>query len=1607
MRSFGVVSDSAYPHVTWPQTLVTETNRTLDHYNPTTYSFQSATLERHDRMAKLEFNNVISAGKRGNWVYTPSAATHAAPSSASDRSSDPDFTGSVASHGGVPSQFDIGSRRRYTGDYRWEQNQSLDQNNPFSSLFHLNCIVPYQHPSSRPLPHLQQWCPKNQTDPLKFLSEIHASETDFPSILRDIDPVIQADLQETRDAAVWDYTQGLTSAVLFGPSSSSPDCENPISRPTRWIATAAGPRHTDIRLLPLDEYLGRPYPSPSPLFRTPKVPFTSTFKLAADWGHNAMSFATPIREIISLSTCRRRLGLHDPTQILPDYAAIRTAGHISVGHFDMCSGDSSSSQFKLSQSLALPCEPMGMAFNPHYGRELILTDRHRNLRLWDVNLAKPTWKGSLPDPEVHPDHYGHQWSACAFGHHPRVFWVTDQRTCHTIDTRAPERTGRTLIYRIPGYNWHPDRGLQASTGLAFIATHESIMAFDQRAPQHPTLWINHNQPGAAPRHLEAWRTTDIDFGWAYPPPTSPDTSGGQDSSSDSDSHSDSDTSIKQEFKTEYEEPHVEAASSSIFQRSRLDCHTHEGRLFACDPADGWIQSYSYHKMAITPCQPAADPEGSEAQKTFSSRTAPRFKGEEVQFKTEPESPLPQKTRPQPVITAATVGSYSLDEVLRGASLQPGATCGINRYPQPNLGRLQKPASTEDSKGVGMLRHYLASVLNKGPDAEPVDFKQYLNTGFSGFLPKSQRQYTHHNSNHRAARIQTKLELCVLTPSYYGPTASDGHQLTDEPPPVTLGPLGPTHLPWAVSDFMNAVTPYRHHPASEIGTYVGQIPSQPAQSNFHHPPGRRFPSLSGLVIDPQWNLNSGAAAPVRTLDARFHIYQVIPTGAIYHQVYGNARTSTFLHECYECYCHQPHPQAPECCATCQSATKNARELAEEYAQSPSTMMRELQPTDRDLASYNMRLNIPVNRRPAENAWLFTKGPATFTADCLPIESREEIMNYQRHSPRLNFFYSRIIEAIAKAGVGRPLRIDLGGSSSTGRLNYGYQISRDEDSEINDGDSGVDIRGALEPPSSPDGVDPKALVQAIQEIVYQYSYPVTLARVGQLLAKDYSIGDLLRHFPALDLKPLRVIISPWHVADGTLFYPSGDIRQCWHQIRSYIEASAQLADHVGRTGAILGIPDPQTYRPPTPAATPAAGSRPTNPVVNSLRNTGSSSRSRLGPKMTRSTFDFSFPQESATATSMLTDPSLDVRSSSIHNPFLDPSVSHPSTLGRLADPLIQRLFDSMATEIVGSIVSLISPAASADYLAHLEETAMAENETPGSSSSDYIDRVPPRECFVRPVEELRHIAPIASRRESRRFGTAQPRQSQPSLQDLLPPSRTGIVSELYCSYLAPHAIPLYRGTAVMFERWKTMWEMDVPLYYTRTHNRPYYCTSAAYLENDRPGGLPPVRHSERQVYHGYRELGFDTPMPRFLKGRLLSRVIRSGVDASLNPTGLTKFLTAPVTESYRLYPPLITARRAMVLTFRPAKTEELTPRLTMLLGLLTHAATQPEQQLGVPNQRQELPPLEPYGQPGRSQRRNPEAAYRGYGQTPGRSWYPPRIRFRSPATDGAWSTGLYCA
>ncbi|KAJ1907966.1 hypothetical protein IWQ60_011772 [Tieghemiomyces parasiticus] len=1514
MDTYPRLADLAFPHVSWPQTTEVETDTRLDEYEPDpegiyvkfkskskpidqslnkrfherlrpfldrqyrghspakVAEYENINWAREARIRTLQYSNVIQFGKFGNALYVP-------------------VPGLTTSEDGLretdgPTSDSRLRRPTRTGHW-WAQHDDGDANlpghptaDPFVPLSQINCVLPLQHfTPPPPLPTTQATAHHPRLTRITRSLARYGLDPDHQLAVPDFLTALKEPDRDACEAAVWDYRQGLTAASVAVDSQ-------------RYVAAAMGDRGETLHLLPLKAYLAQPYPTPSPLFTDPRVPFVSTYKSLAEWSVASMAFTAPLRGVTSRSTAFRRMGRTETAWSNPDLLAVRSPAHVSICQ-PTGTTNPSSFTFRLCTTLAVGTEPLTAAFNPFFANELVVADHDRMVRLWDISTptgsvqAVPLDSGApgnsfLPVPDYHP---ARRWLTADYGPTPRTLWVADALQCASIDFRAPPRAAISTVYRIPGYNEHPDHGLGAvnlqfpkmghinrslnryvignrrehlaiggttarprqefhitamtrcavNPYQAFVATHGSIFALDARAPHRPALWIDHAHARSPPRHMETWRNPEAFSSRrrgrpkqpqdGRPPETtqspllSRSSSHAESSSSDTDSHSsDSDDDGPKSIRQSKTLDRSDDTASETSRDDNEGCRAAEedveyrrartsARLFVCNPREGWIESYEYHKARLE--------------------------------RVEPESPLAENgtDRPRTLYDAEAGLPPDVDPVerQRAATITPGASCCLRRPARPNRGRYPSAGDTYTDD----LLHYLKEA---GQEATESDIPPAYLADFDLDADVIHPDAEDGEARSTATGSRTPGRRAVMcNSSYYQARPDEASSASC----TTLPPLVPHDLPWAVRDLSNAVTPYRHHPAADLGARVDPTLVNHTRREHFDPLGHRYPPLSGLVIEPEQNLPHGPPG-VRTSEPHYHVLQFVPTGAVFHQVYGRRLDSTQRHTCDHCHCHKSDPASADsppdtCCETCSAWVITATDADRALRVDHNAQLAEIDPTPRTVPTYNHRLNVLADRRPAENRWLFNRGMSFTAALVLGGETAEDQVRehvYTTLTPYYRYLARKVTTISTKLyqdpwGVALANSLTAPNTPTTPTSSFYLAPSRWVPGE----NPFLTITSATETP------DLARLADAIRNLAFKFPYPLTLAELGQQNLPDVSPLNLVRQLSRLDLKPLRVMVSPWRISSRHCLYPAGDPAACWNQIRAVLATNMRINTSMGRAEELTAeTPSNRADCGQSTAPTAALGG------LALSSSTLASVKSSLRPPTLFPGLSDSRRHVAGSGlfkSALLASARLGIDAGS------EPSTeSTPTTTTARFSPVVEQLLDHMTADILTSLIVLIPPASSADYLAHLElncdltETSIVTSglNPANLEAINPIDRPPVREAFVSRLAPDQ-LPPLASRARVRILG---PGHARPA-----PPATRKAVCYLHPSYLSPQPVPLTRGAAVIWERWKSMWSMNVLLkYHAPIREQAGFQTAAAYQEMWQRGQeIPPkdrfIRYASQQV------------------------------------------------------------------------------------------------------------------------------------------------------------------
>ncbi|KAJ1656616.1 hypothetical protein IWQ61_003843 [Dispira simplex] len=1409
------LADLTLPHCNWPQNVELETDSRLDEYEPDPTVAKSSlpstllpylqktrlgTIDqpldiahakdkrelyqrlygfRRTRVYHSQYNNVTRVGCMSNALYVPHNLS-AHKGSSPNISSQP--------HDG----------NQILADSTWlfrNDDRQLDYN-PFVPLSNLNCVLPHQY--------APEW-----STPPHSLNQRHSAlhrGLDWSTLFRDtldpfhIDPTF---LQETLlDDAKCAYGNAI-SDPLFGCTAESfiyqpPSGDETVpALPQRWVAAAMGHRNHELHVFPIEEYWDRPYPTPTPLYTSPQIPFVSTFKQSPEWSRAHLTFSAPIRQVTAQSTAFRRTGRLQDVYMAKDVIAVRTPASVTLcqlrAHDRLAPGlddtdchrtdDTKPSIFlEVSASLNFSSEPLHVAFNPYYAQEMVVASRDQQIVLWDVEEVVGVHASQ--DPLVSNKYYNHDWLTCDYGSNPRTFWVADSLSCYTLDFRVPQEASKEYLYKIPGYNAHPDGGVGATLAVfpplkplatwrsfdagvggtindmphkllnpryehritaltrcavndfkAFVATHESILGLDARMPHRPVLWINHHHSRDPPRYLSSWRVGGVEFGSLEMGPR----------------HITKDT--RDTF------PANRPGRTHSSDRSTNSRHTSKARLFAAGFREGWIDSYEYEKLFQIGEQESAQFANQDGwgnlDSTATIMVSPQpvvRNDDDLEVNTNDNNPVP----PSAPFTAS-------DEL--SAMATSGSTSTLLLYNTlVDHGRYEDPPVPQEADGTPLtdtlnymyyLTHHITTSSGNAEGGLMDEAKGKYNPDrfkdFSGSLPSSvslNRQETEWVNGANAYRRR-----CAST--YYNPadnnhpegrqsgTSVTGSYLSTSIPPVT-----PMQFPWSVTDYMNGVTPYHHHPAAAVGSWVGPLPAR-SYDNLTEPRTRRYPPLGAVVIEPEWDLSRFAQSQhnkrsgehgnppsrtVRSLAPRFHIFQFVKNGSIYHQVYGSKNTSTTEHRCALCQCHRrktPNVLSGRCCTVCDLTVRPMKSLATSLARDPSVLDIERCPTVKSLRRYNHNLNILADRRNLQNGWLFQQGrPFTLALTLGDQVVHQELSDFSMVT--LTPVYDYLVRQMQDMLLHQKVRYQ--------GLSQMYNAMSDPDekmkpipkkSKAHRQDSIIHLM------RQPVQSDRSLWVERIKSRVLASTVPLTLDEVCSGEDSTKVLAQLLGSFTQLDLTPVRTVVVPWRFSDNQCFYPSGNIQSCWGQIREFILNSIRMNEGVGRYGAVLMEP---------------------------LGKSPSTSKSKA-----------------------------------------------EADLSKLLDnPSLKTLVDLIVTRILMAVIVLLPPGANADYMAQLDRENNATSVSPMMPPSDFV------------------LSPLQGEIPSSVVTHVDDKKSRLVTLDHQPLTISNGVGYLHCSHLGFRRIPISQGTAVLSERWQPSWAKDLPKRYQIVFSPRVFVSMAAHIE-----------------------------------------------------------------------------------------------------------------------------------------------------------------------------------
>ncbi|KAJ1967018.1 hypothetical protein IWQ62_002111, partial [Dispira parvispora] len=1320
------LADLTLPHCNWPQNVEIETDSRLDEYEPdpavTESSLPSTTLSylqktrlgtidqpseiahskdkrvlyqqlheyRRTRVFHSQYNNVTRFGRMSNALYVPP-----------DQRTPKTEKRTISSQAQVANEIPNDSTWLFQNDDR-----QLDEN-PFVPLSNLNCVLPHQYaPEWNTPPHSL-----GQRHPALYRG------VDGSILFRDTLDPFHIDPSFVRETLVDDTKCAYSNALcdpLIGSTAESfvyrpPSVDEAVpALPQRWVAAAMGYRNHELHVFPIEEYWNRPYPTPTPLYTSPQIPFVSTFKQSSEWSKTHLTFAAPIRQVTAQSTVFRRTGRLQDVYMANDLIAVRTPASVSLCQLHAHDGkapdldDANSSMIlEVSASLNFSSEPLHVAFNPYFSREMVVTSRDQQIVLWDVESAVGVH--APQDPLVSNKYYNHDWLTCDYGSNPRTFWVADSLSCYTLDFRVPQKASKEYLYKIPGYNAHPDGGVGASLAVfpplnalatwqkfdagiggtihnlphmlanpryehritaltrcavndfqAFVATHESILGLDARMPHQPLLWINHHHSRDPPRYLSSWRVGSVEFGSLEMGPT----------------HITAENPLTKDTRDTVSENYPDRVQCS--NQSTKSQHTSKARLFAAGFREGWIDSYEYGKHFQIGEQESDQPARQDSWGNLDSTATimvppdPAVNDEsDAEGDTNDHVPTPH---PAPF--------KACDDML--TMVTPGGTSTLLLYSTlADKGRYEDHPVSQEADGTHLTdtlnyMHYLTHHLTTASDNTEAglmdEVKGKYNPGrFNDFSESEAPSASLNGEGSEWVNGDDAYgRRCAF--AYYNSTGNSSgigsqsdNSATGSNHSTSIPPVTPMQFPWSVTDYMNGATPYHRHPAAAVGSWVGPLPSR-SFDNLTEPRVRRYPPLSAVVIEPEWDLSRftqgqhgkqprGYGQPpsrsVRSVAPRFHVFQFVKNGSIYHQVYGSKNASTTEHRCAHCNCHQQNTtrlRTRQCCAVCDLAVSPMESLALSLAKNPNVLDIERSPTAKSLRRYNRNLNILVDRGDLQNRWLFQQGrPFTLALTLGDQVVHQELSDFDMVT--LTPVYDYLVRQMQDMLLHQKVRYrPLSQSYNVANEPDGNEPSVPKKSKAPHRENIINLMK-----QSPE-FDRLSWVERIKDRVLASTVPLTLDEACSSEDSTKALAQLLGSFTQLDLTPVRTLVVPWRFSDNQCFYPSGDIQTCWGQIREFVLNSIRMNEGVGRYGAVL---------------------------MESLGKSNSSLKSKAEAKLAK----------------------------------------------QLNDPSLQTLVDLIVTRILMSIIVLLPPGANADYIAELDRENGATSVTP---------MVPPSDCMLSPLE-----------------------------------------------------------------------------------------------------------------------------------------------------------------------------------------------------------------------------------------------------------------------------------
>ncbi|KAJ1983672.1 hypothetical protein H4R34_001143 [Dimargaris verticillata] len=1357
---------------------------------------------RRERLYHTTYGNQSELGKSGHFAYIPPSSTHAGGAPPSSPAA------SFASEPG-PRNF-TNDRAPSLGPGRWwTQTSSTDKSDPFVPLSNINCVVPSQYTADYRLPsgHLNVLNPNTHDHLPPSLSFDHVNLSYLD--LKIIEELAVEDRLETYTNYLWDYRRGLVADSF----SMTPAPEAPSAGTNRWIATATGPSCTKLVIMSLDDYTALPYPTPSPLYSSPAVPFVSTFTKTQDWARAQLEFAGPIRQVVAQSNVYRRAGLQPPcyssTLTIPDLIAVRTPSHVSVCQASQNSATGTDYTIAVRAAHRCPAEPLDAVFNPYYQNEVAIACADQRIQLWDLNRTASLLS---PRPSERPSsEHGYQWLACDYGPHPRWYWVADGTKCSIIDMRVPEQKMFRELYRVPAYNSHYDYGWGATkarfgnrhfndtfnrwnppshkSGISgplesrlpprieyrvtamtrcpvnefqvFLATHQSLLAIDARYPKNPTLWTNHHNQRAPPRALSAWRCSDVSESYLRPPPPMSRAEGSvgsdeTDRDSDEDSDDDSDHDELRRSRNRSGPTRVPLASRTA--------HQSVGRIFLANPLDGWVDSYEYSKLSFIPRS-----DGHENATIQVSATAKTDAGHAPEPPAVPGSTtvLGYLTRhPALRVDLVSAALSRLPEFARDWFINEREGRFRNQLPVPEFHKLTTSLRT-------LHRYYEKRASDK--------------------LAKNNREDAS-TSQPPAASAQSCSPFTSLTPES-PPILAE----CDPSPLVGLqASVEPVHFPWAFTDLMNGLTPYRLHPA-------GRIQGMLDERNTYHFVHREITAshvrgaipLMGLVIEPDWwldqyakhglatktnisdesSLSSDAPPPrtVRSKYPRFHVFQMVADGSIYHQLYGKQQSSTVVHQCQQCYCHYlplasatHRPSIPRCCRYCRTTLAPLEATQALFNHDESALQIEVTPTAESVKQYNHRLNIPANRRVLENKWLLQTNEA--------FSRLAELGPETMAANTVDASYVSFL-ALYKYLVKMFQRCELLDKHPADSIQHWYfrwvqDIASEPQSQPHDEDDATQLANCESPASpnpskSPAPTGQESLQSRIRHLVLQHPYPLTLKEVCEQIV-DVPTTQIIKEFFELNLDPIRIMVSPWKLVGNIGLHVTGDALTCWQQIWRILADEVRTVECIARVGAVL------TESPS---------------LASHIDTTASTMLTRLS-EMEKAIAAETTVRNRSDATALSGYPAM-------------PPATQQGPASILQDPYVIKALDFMSSSLLAAAVVLIPPGASADLQLQLSLNAIKQ-EAGGELAADdpeiakLADQLPGRDALVSRLRS-EPPPPLASRAQLKKHG--------PGTKDPPPPENLRGIGYFNPSFISTKRVPITRGAAVLWERWEEGWQRPI--------------------------------------------------------------------------------------------------------------------------------------------------------------------------------------------------------